>query len=85
MNKTKRIFALIGAILLIALYGSTLVFALIGEPHTMAALKASVVATVIIPVLIWVYTFIYKLVKKESDDLYRKANSKDDDNIEAES
>ena len=63
MKKIKRILAVVGVILLIGLYLSTLVFALIGSPDAMNWFKASIVVTVIVPALIWAYTMIYRLLK----------------------
>lgn len=63
----KRIFAIIGVILLVSLYILTLVMALTDNTSTMRMLEASVLVTIIIPVLIWTYTFIYRLLKKKDD------------------
>ena len=63
MKKTKRILAILGCVLLIALYVSTLVFALTGSEDAMNLFRASIYATVVVPVLIWAYTFIYRLLK----------------------
>jgi uncharacterized protein YpmB len=68
MKTVKRILAIIGIILLLALYGSTLIFALIGDPKSMLLFRAAVIMTVIIPVLIWAYTFVYKLLKDLSKE-----------------
>lgn len=68
MKKAKRILALIGVVILIGLYVSTLVCALSSSENFMNMLMASIYATVIVPVLIWAYTFIYRLVRKDSDD-----------------
>lgn len=68
MKKTKQILALIGVVILIGLYVSTLVCALSSNENFMNMLMASIYATVIIPALIWAYTFIYRLVRKDSDD-----------------
>lgn len=68
MKKVKRILAMIGVILLIGLYLSTLICALFAKENLMTLLMASIYATVIIPVLLWAYSFIYKLIKKDSDD-----------------
>ena len=68
MQKVKRILALLGAILLIALYISTLVCALSANENFMDLLTASIYATVIIPVLIWAYSFIYRLLKDHFRD-----------------
>ena len=64
MKKAKKILAIIGVILLVALYVTTLIFAITDNTGTMSMFVASVVATVVIPVLIWAYTFIFKLLKK---------------------
>ena len=63
MKKVKQILAITGCILLVALYVSTLVFALIGSENAMNCLRASIYATIVVPVLIWAYTFIYRLLK----------------------
>lgn len=68
MKKTKQILALIGVVILIGLYVSTLVCALSSSENFMNMLMASIYATVIIPALIWAYTFIYRLVRKDSDE-----------------
>jgi dolichyl-phosphate-mannose--protein O-mannosyl transferase len=64
MKKIKQILALIGVVILIGLYLSTLVCALSGSENFMDMFMASVYATVVIPVLIWAYSFVYKLLKK---------------------
>ena len=51
MKKTKQILAIIGVVLLVALYVSTLVFALIGSDFATNCLKASIYATVVVPAL----------------------------------
>lgn len=67
-KKVKQILAIIGIIVLVGLYVSTIVCALSSSDNFMNLLLASVYATVIIPVLIWAYSFIYKLLKKDRDD-----------------
>ena len=52
MSKTKRILALLGVILLAALYLSTLFFAIFDSPNTMWLFKASIAATILLPVQI---------------------------------
>ena len=65
MKKGKQILAIIGIILLVILYLSTLVCAITDNTGTMKMFKASIFATFVIPVLIWAYTFIYKLTHKK--------------------
>lgn len=64
MKKIKRILALIGVIILVGLYLSTLVCAFSGSEDFMNMFMTSVYATVVIPVLIWAYGFVYQLLKK---------------------
>ena len=82
MKKIKRILALVGVILLVAMYGSTLVFAIIDNSDSMMMFKASIAATIIIPVLLWTYTLVFKLVKKddsqqETEDIQEKSETDD--------
>lgn len=67
MKKLKRIFALIGAVLLILLYVSTLVFALLDHSAFLGLLKASVACTILLPVLLYGYALVYKAVRKDDD------------------
>lgn len=65
MKKIQRILAILGIILLVGLYLLTLVLAILGKdffPMFMAALFASMA----LPILLWLYGFIYKWVKKNS-------------------
>lgn len=68
MKKVRQILAILGVIILVALYLLTLFAALFDRSDTMQFFFASVVATVIIPALLWAYTFIYRLIKKKTDD-----------------
>lgn len=63
MKKVKQIFAIIAIVLLVGLYLSTLVFAIIGSSDTMVLFKAAIFSTVVIPVLIWAYSMIFRLLK----------------------
>jgi amino acid transporter len=63
MKKVKQILAIIGVILLVSLYLTTLILAIFGNPNTMNLFFASIVATVVIPVLFWAYSMIYRLLK----------------------
>lgn len=72
MKKAKRVLAIIGIIVLVGLYLTTLVCAIFARDNVMNFLMASIYATVIIPVLIWAYTFIYKLTGKNSEKDFDK-------------
>ena len=63
MKKVKQILAMIGVILLVGLYLTTLILAIVGDPNTRNLFFASIVATVVVPVLLWAYSMIYRLLK----------------------
>lgn len=65
--KLKRILALAGALLLLAMYACTLIFAFIDSPAFHDFLKASVVCTVIIPILLYGYALVYRITRPPSD------------------
>lgn len=49
----RRIAALIGIILLLAMYGMTMVFALMGSPESKGLLMGAVFCTIAVPVLLY--------------------------------
>lgn len=67
MKNVKRILALLGVILLVALYGSTLFFALSDHPDALGWLMASIGCTIIIPVFLYAYILVYKYLKNKKD------------------
>lgn len=72
MKKTKRILALLGAIILFAMYGITIIFALIGSEYSLKCLRASIACTVIIPVFLYAYMLVYRVLKKDEDSAPEK-------------
>lgn len=68
MKKSKRIFALAGAFLLVCLYGSTLFFAVFDHSASADLLKASIAATILLPILLYAYGLIYRLSKNRKSD-----------------
>lgn len=73
--KIKKVFALIAVILLVALYGSTVVFALSDSPNATYLFKASIFCTVIIPVLLYSYVLVYRIFGHKKED---KSSDSDD-------
>ena len=63
MKKIKRILAFIGAILLVCLYGSTFIFALMDSPASTGFFQASVAATILLPVLLYAYILTARILK----------------------
>lgn len=66
MKKIKRILAAISAIILFAMYASTLIFAFIDHSKSMGLLKASIACTIIFPVLLYGYILVYKITRKNN-------------------
>lgn len=64
-SKKQRIAALVGIILLAALYLFTLIAAIFNFDGTGDLLKACLFATIAIPILIWVYIWMYGVWKQK--------------------
>ena len=64
--KIKRIFAIIAVVLLVALYGSTIVFAMSDSPNAVYMFKASIFCTVIIPIILYSYILVYRIFGKRN-------------------
>lgn len=78
----KRILALIGVILLLGMYASTLVFALIKSPHSAVLFKASIYCTIVVPVIIYMGTLIFKNSKNKKELPFTDPNESDEDDGE---
>lgn len=64
---SKRIVALIGVVLLVALYIVTLFVAIFMPGESGQLFQACLVATIAIPLLIWIYIWMYgKLTNKHT-------------------
>lgn len=68
MQKLKQILAIVGIVLLVALYASTLVFAITDNPSTFTLLGASLAATIIIPVMLWIIGVFLRINKKDDNE-----------------
>ena len=68
MKKSKRIMALIGAILLILLSVSTLIFAFIDSVVSQKLLMAAIAATILLPVLLYIYTLFSRTSHTDDSD-----------------
>lgn len=83
MKNAKRILALVAAILLFGMYLSTLIFALIGSPHSIDLLWASIACTIVLPVLFYGYMLVFKLTRHNtpSDDSADSFHSHSSDDV----
>lgn len=68
MKKSKRIMALIGAILLVLLYVSTLIFAFIDSVVSQKLLMAAIAATILLPVLLYFYSLFSRTSHTDDSD-----------------
>lgn len=75
MKKTKRLLALAGAFILIVLYLSTLIFALIDSPWAYDLFRFSVGCTIIFPILLYVMMLIARVLNKQDDTDSEKNSS----------
>ena len=71
-SKPKRIAAIIGIALLVALYLITLCLAIFGNENTHSWFMACICATIVVPILIWVYLWLYKMLKKDVEEATEK-------------
>ena len=77
MKKTKRIFAILGVVILIGMYLVTLVLALVDNPHTFDLFKISVGLTILIPVLLWIYLAMYRYMEQRRQSNQDASNGED--------
>ena len=81
----KRVAALLGVFLLLSLYVTTLVCAIIGSEFALSMLKASICGTIFIPVILYAYLFLFKAfnknspIKIEEDTADNETDNKTDD------
>ena len=61
----KRIAAWAGIIILVLLYISTLVLAIIGNDSSLPLFKLSIVMTVIVPVFLYIYIKMFDVMKNK--------------------
>lgn len=64
-GKSKQIAAIIGILLLAAMYIMTLVFACCRFPGAGNLFMASLFATILVPILIWIYVWLYGMLTRK--------------------
>lgn len=73
----KRVGAIIVIFLLVSMYITTLICAIIGTPNAMSMLTASIFSTIFLPVLLYAYMVLFKFFNK-TDDLDNSADTHKD-------
>lgn len=63
----RRIAALIGAVLLLGMYGMTLAAAFLDRSAGQAWLKASITATILVPVLLYAILLVERGLRGQAD------------------
>lgn len=71
-KKVKQVLAIIGIVIILGLYATTLILAICGNENTHGLFMASIFATVMVPVLIYIIQWLYKLVKKQAEETKTK-------------
>lgn len=74
MKKARRIIALVGVALLLLLYVSTLIFALLDSPLATSLFKTSLVLSIVLPIIIYFVT----MAMKNGTDLFEEVDSNTD-------
>ena len=67
MRKVQRILALLGVVLLLAMYGSTMFFAISGSPNSEGWFKVSIACTIIVPVFLYANVLVYRYLKNRDE------------------
>lgn len=68
MKQLKRTLAIIGVIILVALYLCTIIFAFFDSAKSMSFFKASIAATITFPVLLYAYMLFSRMSKGKDTD-----------------
>ena len=76
MKKFQHIMAWIGILLLVGMYISTLVFALMKSEAAQELFRASVACTIIVPVVLYAAVLMGRLSKKDEEKDSSKKDSK---------
>ncbi len=61
----KRIFAIIGVIILLALYLISFISAVLAKPYASELFMASIFCTIVIPILMYGFLIVYRYVHRD--------------------
>lgn len=68
MKTWKRIFALLGALILVGLYVSSFIFALLDSPLASDLLTVSIAASIFLPVTLYACILLSRLISRRDKD-----------------
>ncbi|MFT4144529.1 MAG: hypothetical protein QM644_08720 [Mobilitalea sp.] len=75
MNKSRRIFAILGIVLLLSLILITFLSAFFAKENSNALFMASMFSMIVIPIMLWWFITVYKWVHKKDNSLDQKADN----------
>ena len=80
MKSIKRIVAIIGIVILLGMYVTTLVMAFCDSTATMSMFKGCIGVTIFVPIAAYVYICLHKYAMNRSGrkDYYTKENERDE-------
>lgn len=78
-KSAKQIIAIIGVVLLVGMYVSSLILAIIHSPMALNMLKISLFGTLIIPIIIYFTLMFFKLSKPKDKPEEKVYASEEDD------
>lgn len=67
-SKGQRILAIIGVVLLVALYVVTLISAIFTTPATKGLFMACIFSTVAVPIMLYAYMMVYRMLKRRAEE-----------------
>ncbi|GAA4291883.1 hypothetical protein GCM10023142_26810 [Anaerocolumna aminovalerica] len=80
MKNTKRVFALVGVLLLLCIPVLLVIGAFTASRDSAALFKASIFCAIVVPIMVYAYMLIYRLIKKNNKEQIdsKQINKKDD-------
>ena len=77
MKKAKQILAILGIVLILGINVLLIFAATTATEDSTNIFNAAIVTVILVPVLLWVYLYVYKLIKKNSEDKKQKEDEAD--------
>lgn len=68
MKRLRQITAILGIVLLLGMYISTLIFAILDLPDKQGLLMASIYCTVAVPILLFAMGLVAKVLRERTED-----------------
>ena len=72
MKKAKQILAILGIVLILGINILLVVSAFGATEDNTNIFNAAIVTVILVPVLLWIYLYVFKLIKKNTEDKQAK-------------